>query len=34
MLGNVTPTWRRAILGRMLMQPLKKLRRSSGRKLS
>jgi hypothetical protein len=34
MLGNMTPTWRRERLGRMVMQSLKKLRRSPGRELT
>jgi Mrp family chromosome partitioning ATPase len=34
MLENVTPTWRRARLERMLMQLLMKLRKGPGRKLT
>jgi Mrp family chromosome partitioning ATPase len=34
MLGNVTPTWRRAKLERMLMQLLKKLRKGLERRLT
>jgi hypothetical protein len=34
MLGNVTPTWRRAKLERMLMQLLKKLRKGPERRLT
>jgi Mrp family chromosome partitioning ATPase len=34
MLENVTPTWRRARLERMLMQLLKKLRKGPERRLT